>query len=297
MDANRSNNGNRHGGNGHGMTYRFTFMGTGSSGGVPRIGHQWGAADRSNPKNRRRRCSALIERTSHKGTTTLLIDTPCDLREQCLTHDVMHVDAVLYTHDHADHTHGIDDLRVFALQTRRRVPVWMDDPTWDSLLVRFRYCFETKPGSAYPPILERYQIVPGRSFTITGAGGPIAVLPILQEHGEMTSLGFRVGGLCYSPDIAGVPAASENFLADLDLWIVDALRPLPHPAHWSVKQSLKAIEHFQPKRALLTHMHVDLDYEALCRDLPETVRPAYDGLKFEFDGTPTKTWASKNEQC
>jgi phosphoribosyl 1,2-cyclic phosphate phosphodiesterase len=266
------------------MTYRFTFLGTGSSGGVPRIGPQWGAADRKNPKNRRRRCAALIERQSRHGKTTILVDTPCDLREQCLDHDVIHVDAVLYTHDHADHTHGIDDLRVFALQTRKRVPVWMDDPTWDSLLVRFRYCFEMKAGSSYPPILQRRAIQPGTPFTIDGAGGAITVLPILQDHGEMASLGFRVGSLCYSPDIVGFPDASRTFFDGLDMWIVDALRPTPHPSHWSVKQALAAIEAARPKRALLTHMHIDLDYETLCRELPDHVRPAYDGLSFEFDG-------------
>lgn len=265
------------------MSYRFTFLGTGSSGGVPRIGHHWGAADKSNPKNRRRRCAAVIERRSRHGRTTILIDTPCDLRDQCLDHDVVHVDAVLYTHDHADHTHGIDDLRVFALQARRRVPCWMDEPTWASLSNRFRYCFEQKPASTYPPILERRAIEAGTHFTIEGAGGPITVLPVLQDHGEMASLGFRVGGLCYSPDIVGIPETSRPFFEGLDLWIVDALRPMPHPSHWSVKQALGMIAHYKPKQALLTHMHIDLDYDALCRSLPEHVRPAYDGLSVEFE--------------
>jgi phosphoribosyl 1,2-cyclic phosphate phosphodiesterase len=269
------------------MTYRFTFLGTGSSGGVPRIGHHWGAADRSNPKNRRRRCAALIERSSRQGRTTVLIDTPCDLRDQCLERDVVHVDAVLYTHDHADHTHGIDDLRVFALQTRRRIPTWMDEPTWESLSVRFRYCFEVNPKSSYPPILERQVITPGEPFTITGAGGPIEIMPILQHHGEMNSLGFRVGGpyggICYSPDIVGIPDDSYKHFEHLDMWIVDALRPMPHPSHWSFKQAVGMINKLQPKRALLTHMHIDLDYDAMVRELPPHVAPAYDGLTFEFE--------------
>jgi phosphoribosyl 1,2-cyclic phosphate phosphodiesterase len=265
------------------MTYRFTFLGTGSSGGVPRIGHDWGTADRTNPKNRRRRCAALIERRSRQGATTLLIDTPCDLRDQCLDHDVTRVDAVLYTHDHADHTHGIDDLRAFALQTRRRVPTFMDEPTWASLSLRFRYCFEAPAGSTYPPILERFPLRPGVPATIDGAGGPITVLPILQAHGEMTSLGFRVGNVCYSPDIVGIPAASRRAFDGLDTWILDALRPVPHPAHWSLAQALAAIADVAPKRALLTHMHIDMDYDTLCRTLPEHVRPAYDGLRFEFE--------------
>lgn len=266
------------------MSYRLTFLGTGSSGGVPRIGHQWGAADRTNPKNRRRRCAAVIERVSPKGRTTVLIDTPPDLRDQCLERDVVHVDAVLFTHDHADHTHGIDDLRAFALQTRRRVPVWMDDPTWDSLSDRFNYCFVQKPASNYTPILERHRIVPGTPFSVTGAGGTIEIMPILQDHGELPSLGFRVGGMCYSPDIVGIPAASLALLENLDIWIVDALRPTPHPSHWSVRQSLAAIAQIAPRRAILTHMHIDLDYDTLRRELPAHIEPAYDGMVVTFAG-------------
>lgn len=264
------------------MSYRFTFLGTGSSAGVPRIGRHWGAADRANPRNRRRRCAALIERYGPKGKTVALIDTPCDIREQCLDYDVLHVDGVLFTHDHADHTHGIDDLRAFFINTHKRVPVYIDAPTYATLHARFRYCFEVQRGSSYPAILDRHAIEAGQRFTVTGAGGPIEFLPILQEHGEITSLGFRVGGLCYSPDIVGVREASRPFLRDLDIWIVDALRPLPHPAHWSLKQALGAIAEFGAKRAYLTHMHIDMDYETLCRELPPHVRPAYDGLAFDF---------------
>ena len=163
----------------------------------------------------------------------------------------------------------------------------MDEPTWDSLSTRFRYCFEAKPSASYPPILERHAITPGVPFKITGAGGPIEVLPILQEHGEMTSLGFRVGGphggLCYSPDIVGIPEQSFELFQGLDMWIVDALRPMPHPAHFSLKQALGMIGKLQPKRALLTHMHIDLDYDTLVRELPAHVAPAYDGLTVDFD--------------
>ena len=266
------------------MTYKLTFLGTGASGGVPRIGHHWGAADRSNPKNRRRRCAVIVQRIGPKGTTTVLVDTPPDLRDQCLERDVVHVDGVLYTHDHADHTHGIDDLRAFAINERRRIDVYMDELTWDSLLVRFRYCFEQKSNSAYLPILVRHRIAAGEPVTIDGNGGPITALPILQDHGEMPSLGFRFGKLVYSPDIVGIPDQSVGAFAGLDMWIVDALRPMPHPSHWSVKQALAQIERLQPKSALLTHMHVDLDYDELCRRLPPHVRPAFDGLVVEFEG-------------
>ena len=265
------------------MTYRLTFLGTGSSGGVPRVGNNWGACDRSNPKNRRRRCAVLVERFSKQGRTTVLIDTPCDIREQLLDHHIQHIDGVLYTHDHADHTHGIDDLRVFALGAKRRVDVYMDQLTWDSMLVRFRYCFERKSGSEYPPILERHALEPGVPVTISGAGGPITALPVLQDHGEMPSLGFRFGNLAYSPDIAGLPPQSVPLLEGLNTWIVDALRPIPHPAHFSVKQALDWIERLGAKRAILTHLHVDLDYNALKRDLPPHVEPAFDGMTVEFE--------------
>jgi len=266
------------------MTYRLTFLGTGSSGGVPRIGNVWGACDSSNPKNRRRRCSVLVERIGPKGRTVVLVDTSPDLRDQCLDHDVAYIDAVLYTHDHADHTHGIDELRIFALTERRRIPCYMDAATWDSLLARFRYCFERKPNSNYMPILERREIEPAVPVVIDGKGGPITVLPFLQDHGEMPSLGFRFGSLAYSSDVVGLPPESEKLLQGLDVWIVDALRPMPHPSHWSVRQALAAIDRIGPRRAILTHMHIDLDYDTLARELPTHVVPAYDGLKVEFAG-------------
>ena len=226
----------------------------------------------------------VVQRIGPKGTTTVLVDTSPDLRDQCLERDVVHVDGVLYTHDHADHTHGIDDLRAFAINERRRIDVYMDDLTWDGLLVRFRYCFEQKPGSAYLPILTRHRIAAGEPVTIDGKGGPITALPILQEHGEMPSLGFRFGKLVYSPDIVGYPAESAAAFEGLDMWILDALRIVPHPSHWSLKQAVAQVEKFKPKAALLTHMHVDLDYEELCRKLPDHIRPAYDGLTIEFEG-------------
>ena len=266
------------------MSYRLTFLGTGSSGGVPRIGNHWGVCDPTNPKNRRRRCAVIVERFAKSGKTTILVDTPPDVRDGLLATRIDHVDAVLYTHDHADHTHGIDELRVFALIKKARVDVHMDDATWDSLLPRFRYCFEQKVNSTYPPILRRHPLTPGTPVTIDGAGGPITAIPILQDHGEMPSLGFRFGRLVYSPDIVGVPAVSEPHFAGLDTWIVDALRPMPHPSHWSLKQTLAAIDRYKPKHAILTHMHIDLDYATLKRDLPAHIEPAYDGMQLTFVG-------------
>lgn len=264
------------------MTYRLTFLGSGSSGGVPRVAGGWGACDPMNPKNRRRRCSVLVERIGTKGITSVLIDTPPDVREGLLAQDVVRLDGVLFTHDHADHTHGIDDLRGFALATKARVPVFMDDPTFESLEARFRYCFETKPNSTYPPILKRFPLVPGETTRIDGPGGPIDALPVTVEHGDIAALGFRIGGLFYSPDISGLPARSEALLSGLELWVVDALRPMPHHSHWSVKQALAAIARIEVPRAILTHMTHELDYEELKRSLPAHVRPAYDGLTVSF---------------
>jgi phosphoribosyl 1,2-cyclic phosphate phosphodiesterase len=263
------------------MSTRFTILGCGSSGGVPRIGNVWGACDPANPKNRRRRCALLVERFGNNGRTTVLVDTPPDIREQLLAARVEHIDAVLYTHTHADHTHGIDDLRGIFFLTKRRIPVYADADTRGSLETRFDYCFIQKPGSIYPSILEARDIRPPEPLRIDGAGGPIEAVPILQEHGEAPALGFRFGGIAYSPDISGIPEASVPLLQGLDVWIVDALRPAPHPSHFGVRQTLQWIERLGVKRAILTHMTVELDYDALRRELPSHIAPAYDGMTLQ----------------
>jgi phosphoribosyl 1,2-cyclic phosphate phosphodiesterase len=264
------------------MSFRATILGCGSSGGVPRIGQMWGACDPANPKNRRRRCGLLIERLDHGRHTVVLVDTPPDLREQLLSVRADALDGVLYTHDHADHTHGIDDLRMVAYAMKRRIGVWADAPTRASLEQRFGYCFASSPGSSYAPILDAHMISAPEPVRIEGPAGVIEAVPIPQDHGEIGSLGFRFGSLAYSPDLSGVPGASVPLLQGLDVWIVDALRFTPHPSHFSVKQALEWIERLQPRRAILTHMTTDLDYEALRRELPEGVEPAYDGMVIEF---------------
>ncbi len=264
------------------MSFRATILGCGPSGGVPRIGVMWGACDSANPKNRRRRCSLLIERLGQGRHTTVLVDSSPDLREQLLSVRADALDAVLYTHDHADHTHGIDDLRVVSYAMKRRVDVWGDKTTLQSLEDRFSYCFQPQPGSSYPPILSPHTIEPSEPVRIEGPSGTVEAVPIPQEHGDMGSLGFRFGGLAYSPDISGLPEASVSLLQGLDVWIVDALRFTPHPSHFSVKQALQWIERLRPKRAILTHMTTDLDYDALTRELPAGVEPAYDNMVIEF---------------
>ena len=263
------------------MTLRVTILGCGSSGGVPRIGSMWGQCDSANPKNRRRRCSILVEQRAKAGTTTVLVDTSPDLREQLLSVRCEHIDGVLFTHDHADHTHGIDDLRMVAYAMKARVACYFDEATRASIVTRFAYCFEQKPGSGYPPILTAHPIEPGMPVKIDGKGGVLSAIPIPQVHGDIPSLGFRFGNIAYSPDISALPEASEPLLEGLDVWIIDSLRYTPHPSHFSVKQAVAHIERLKPKRAILTHMTTDLDYATLKRDLPPNVEPAFDGMVIE----------------
>jgi phosphoribosyl 1,2-cyclic phosphate phosphodiesterase len=266
------------------MTLTFTILGCGSSGGVPRPGLGWGDCDPKNPKNRRRRTALLIERRNHTGAATrVLIDTPPDLREQLLDANVSWLDGVLYTHAHADHIHGIDDLRALVLHKRRRIDVYTDAVTSELLRTRFAYCFATPPGSEYPPILNEHRIAAGRPVIIDGKGGPITALPYLQAHGGISTLGFRFGSLAYSCDLSDLPAESVSALAGLDFWILDALRYKPHPSHLSLSEALDWVARIKPKRAILTNLHADLDYDVLRRDLPANVAPAFDGMQFKVE--------------
>ena len=261
------------------MTLKFTILGCGSSGGVPRPALGWGVCDPNNPKNRRRRTSLLVERRgSDGGLTQVLVDTSPDLREQLLDAEVDWLDGVLYTHEHADHTHGVDDLRALFLHRRRKVDVYLDEPTSQIMRMRFGYCFARPPGSQYPPMLAEHRLTPGETVSVEGAGGAIAALPIRQEHGDIDSIGFRFGGVAYSCDLSGIPADSVPALAGLDVWVVDALRYAPHPSHFSLADVMAWIERIKPKRAILTNLHSDLDYEALRVQLPPHVEPAFDGL-------------------
>ena len=260
------------------MSLKFTILGCGTSGGVPRIGNHWGACDPADPKNRRKRCALLVERNSAEGKTTVLVDTTPDLRQQLLDADAGWIDGVLYTHDHADHTHGIDDLRQVAYNGNRRVDVHYDEATGKLLRARFSYCFDTPPGSEYPAVLKGHEIEAGKPVAISGAGGAIDALPFRQIHGSGETLGFRFGGVAYSPDVSAFPEESLEALDNLDVWILDTLRYKPHPSHLSVEQALGWIARMKPKRAVLTHMHVDLDYARLRAELPPGVEPAYDGM-------------------
>lgn len=265
------------------MPFVFTILGCGSSAGVPRVAQGWGACDPDNPKNRRRRCSLLVERIEGERRTTVLVDTSPDLREQLIGAGVEKLDGVLFTHDHADHTHGIDDLRPFVIQHRRRVDIHADAVTSAVLHARFGYCFATPDGSEYPPILTEHRIEAGTPVAIEGEGGEIVALPFTQRHGGGTSLGFRFGDLAYSCDVSDIPSASLAALEKLDVWVLDALRHRPHPSHFSLKESLAWIERIRPARAVLTNLHTDLDFAALRAELPASVEPAFDGMQIVLD--------------
>jgi len=264
------------------MSLSFTILGCGSSMGVPRVALGWGSCDPNEPKNRRRRCSLLVERANpHGHKTRVLVDCSPDLRNQLLDAEIDWLDGVLITHEHADHTHGIDDLRPLFVHRRRRVPVYMDEPTSRAMHARFGYCFMTPPGSEYPPIASEHRLVPGQKLSIAGQGGEIEILPILQEHGDIPSLGFRFGNVAYSCDIKSLPEASLPLMEGLDVWIVDALRKAPHPSHLNLEEALGWIERVKPKRAILTNLHTDMDYATLCAELPPHVEPAFDRMSFE----------------
>ncbi|MGX0903693.1 phosphoribosyl 1,2-cyclic phosphate phosphodiesterase [Roseovarius sp. MBR-79] len=259
---------------------RFTILGCGSSGGVPRLGGHWGDCDPTNPRNTRRRCSLLIERETTDGTTRVLIDTAPDLRAQLLDAGIGRLDAVAYTHAHADHVHGIDDLRMIVFNMRQRLPVWADGDTQNALYARFGYAFVQPEDSPYPPILDMHTI--DGAFTVEGAGGAITLTPFTVGHGSIDALGFRVGGLAYLPDAVKIPEPVWPLLEGLDCWVVDALRRTPHPTHAHLEMTLEWIARAAPRRAVLTNMHIDLDYATIDAETPDHITPAFDGMVIRY---------------
>jgi phosphoribosyl 1,2-cyclic phosphate phosphodiesterase len=266
------------------------IMGCGSSAGVPRLGGpdlagDWGKCDPSNPKNYRTRCSVLVERRSDTGVTRVLVDTAPDLRTQLLAARVAEIDAVLITHDHADQIHGFDDLRQIAHYMRRRVEVWADSETAQTLMSRFGYCFVQPAGSGYPAICNLHIIPkPFAPFELAGAGGPLPVQPFVQQHGSVHSLGFRFGPVAYSPDVNKLDDKAFTVLAGTEVWIVDALHwTKPHPSHAHVELALDWIARVKPRQAVLTNLGQRLDYDTLKASLPAGVEPAYDGLTLRVE--------------
>jgi len=251
---------------------KVTVLGCGTSQGVPRVGGYWGDCDPNESKNRRRRVSIAVE---DKGSR-VIVDTTPDLREQLLSADIRHIDAVFYTHDHADHCHGIDDLRGIFYERGSPVPVYAQPETLNVLKQRFGYIFEGAGG--YPAIAEARVLDVGKPVQV----GDLTVDSIHLEHGRIMSVGYRFGTVAYSTDFNEIPATSQPAFKGLDIWIVDALRRTPHPTHPHLDKTLSWIEKFQPKKAYLTHMAWDMDYQTLCNELPAHIRPAYDGLEIEL---------------
>jgi phosphoribosyl 1,2-cyclic phosphate phosphodiesterase len=248
------------------------MLGCGPSTGVPAIGPDWGECDPEDKRNRRRRASLLVE---CRGKT-LLVDTSPDLREQLLDAQVSRLDAVILTHAHADHLHGIDDLRSVNRLMKTAIPLYVDAPTLGELRNRFGYVFDPVPadGFFYKPHLEPHTI--DGPFDAAG----MHVVPFAQDHGYSTTLGLRIGALGYSTDVTELDDAAFAALAGVELWIVDCLRYEPHPTHSHLAKTLSWIERVKPGRAVLTHMDRPLDYRELAARLPPGVEPGQDGLVF-----------------
>ena len=261
---------------------RVTILGCGSSGGVPRLGGRWGACDPANPKNRRRRCSILVERIEGEDVTRVLVDAGPDMRAQLLDADVGVLDGVLFTHEHADHVHGIDDLRQIVFNRRERLPVWADAKTAAILRERFTYVFDQPPGSLYPPTLEMRSL--DGPVTVEGPGGPVSAHPFEVPHGpRSTALGFRIGPVAYLPDVSDMTDAAWEAVTGVECWIVDALRYEPHITHAHLARTLEWIERAAPGRAIITNMHLDLDHDRVAAETPANVDPAYDGMVLRFE--------------
>ena len=265
-------------------TLEFTILGCGSSGGVPRADGDWGACDPANPKNQRSRCSLLVRRSGEgaDAETTLIVDTSPDLRLQTAQAGAKRLDAIALTHDHADQVHGIDDARAFFIRQQAKIPCHMDAATEVSMTRRFGYIFE--PEGGYPAICERRAIpAHGQTWQVDGPSGAIPIVTFDQDHGGVRSVGYRFGGVAYSSDVVHLDEVAFEALRGLDVWIVDALRYRPHPTHAHLARTLDWISRLKPRRAILTNLHIDLDYETLKAELPVGVEPAVDGLRFSHE--------------
>lgn len=269
------------------MGLRAIILGCGSSGGVPRIGGDWGVCDPNEPKNARTRSSILVQKWEGEGEpnpktcTNILIDTSPDLRVQLLREDIRHIDAVFYTHDHADQSHGIDDLRAIAYRMRAQIPTYMDAHTKTHVFDRFKYCFEMPEGRVHPPILALQKLIEdGSMTTVSGPGGDVTIETFEVSHGPTPSLGFLIDGeIAYSPDVWGIDDGVLNRLDGIELWIVDALRYSQHPTHAHADKTLSWLAKARVKSAVFTNLHIDMDYATLCEELPPIIRPAYDGMR------------------
>jgi len=252
---------------------RVIILGCATSTGVLIVGCGCGVCTSENPKNKRTRCSVFIE----ANNTNILIDTAPDLRFQALRHGITLINGVLYTHSHADHTHGIDDLRTYNFINRMTIPCYGNALTINNLKNNFAYIFDGIYSAGGKPKLVLNEV--HDDFELNG----VKITPIDINHADWVILGYRIGAVAYLTDCSGIPDYSYDKLQNLDLLIIDALRPSPHAAHFSVEQAVEQIERIKPKKAVLTHMGHELDYDILQSRLPHNIMPAYDGMEFEFD--------------
>ena len=290
---------------------RATILGCGSSGGVPRFGGadgagDWGDCDPSNPKNRRQRCSLLLERTGPNGVSKVNIDAGPDFRAQMLQARVDMLDALVLTHEHADHIHGIDDIRQFVnIRTYEEVGRLQTDPSfemnrdiylelveksrmdcfagmtcYEAMLSNLGYLFTAAEGSLYPPIMHLRKIE--NSFTIHGDGGEISLLPIPVPHGSINAYGFKINGLVYMPDVQDLTDEAREHIRDCDVLIIDCLQFRTHGTHANYEMAMEWIDALKPKRGILTNLHSSLDYDALEKMTPNHVTPAFDGMQIEI---------------
>tara|TARA_B100000287_G_C20616976_1_gene774410 strand:- start:749 stop:1549 length:801 start_codon:yes stop_codon:yes gene_type:complete len=255
----------------------FTVLGCGASGGVPRLGNNWGACNPKNIKNQRLRCSLLVEKKMKSKKTVALIDTGPDMRQQLLKAKVEDLDGIIYTHSHADHVHGIDDLRMLVFKRRARLPVYADKKTSKRLKEGFGYIFKQPKGSNYPAILDLKKL--DKPTKINGPAGEIIFEPLEVKHGETDALGFKIGNLAYIPDVSEIYQETWEKILGIDVLIIDALRYDPHPSHSHLSQTLEWIKRLKPKKTYLINLNIELDYEKLSREVPENVSVCYDMLR------------------
>ncbi|NVK17964.1 MAG: MBL fold metallo-hydrolase [Methylocystaceae bacterium] len=253
---------------------KVTILGCGPSGGVPGIGNYWGKCDPDNPKNRRLRPSILIE----DSDLSLLVDTSPDVRQQLLNAEMTRLDAVLYTHGHADHLHGIDDLRSINRLQNAALPIYLNQETLDHISQRFGYVLEPLAEGVdvfYKPVLIPNLVETGKPFEVAGQ----SVMPILQDHGYCETIGYRLGDFAYSTDVVSMTQESLDLLKGIKVWVIGTLVDFPHQTHADVDKALNWIKEVAPERAFLTHLGTGLDYQALTEKLPDHVRPCFDGLE------------------
>lgn len=254
------------------MTVSITLLGTGSSTGVPELGCRCEVCVSPNPRNKRMRASALFEAEGRK----ILIDTSPDLRQQAIDNGIFGVDAILYTHAHADHTHGIDDVKLFIRNQKSLIPAYSDSATMAEIKSQFGYVFRDTPPEQgwYYPAITPHEIAADGEFETAG----VKIKSFRQQHGRSTSLGFRIGDIAYSADCNVLPDSAFAALAGVEIWVVDCLRRHKAPTHAHLEITLGWIAQVKPKLAVLTHMSHDMDYDYLESILPDGVIAGYDGM-------------------